>query len=147
MDFVYALLVVGAFAGFLVWAARRSRQLDDALLAHLAPRGFVREPNLPSFDAGAVRFEPRVAFRGPSCVLVFGRGIGERLGDEPLTSTGHFFYIYALLDGERDEEWRARLKGDTRALQGTDGRTIVYWQLRGTNDNVDRALRDLDVST
>lgn len=91
-----------------------------------------------------MRFEPRVAFRGPPCLLVLGRGFGERIGEQPMTSTGHFFYICALFDGERDERWRARFVGDARAVRTTDGRTVVYWQLRDTKENVDRVLRELE---
>jgi hypothetical protein len=61
-----------------------------------------------------------------------------------MTSTGHFFYIVAVMNDARNEAWRARFGGDSRALQTSDGRTVVYWQLSDTKENVDRALRELE---
>lgn len=144
MEIVYVLLVVGGLVAFLVLATRYSRQLDAQVLARLAPRGFVAEPSIPAVDLGPLRFESRVAFRAKGTCLVLGRGVGEQLGDQPMTSTGHYFYIVALLDDPRDEAFRKRFKGDARALQAPDGKTLVYWQRKQFPDEVERCLRELE---
>ena len=101
------ILVVGSVVGlagaFVAYVARSEMRLSRAMKARMAERGFASDDNAPPLRPTELRLEARFGWRGKladgRAVRVFvGRGFGPALSPEAnVTSTGHYFYTWALL--------------------------------------------------
>lgn len=144
-----AALLIGF--GYLV---RREMGAVSAMQALMTQRGFATEPAPPRVESGAIKLEPRFGWRGTLAtgqpvLLCAGRGFGEQLGPETrMTSTGHYFYVWARLTEPLAAQppWRAQWKGEARALAQSDGSTVVYWQRDYIAPNLAKSLDELEAA-
>ena len=151
---VFVVALVLGLTVFVVWVVRNEVASVKALRGLMANRGFAVESVAPSVVVEDLRLEPRFAWRGAFAAgvdgyLIVGRGWGEPLSSQArMTSTGHYFYVWAIVPPRAgcDEAWRRRWVGDARAVARPDGGVVVYWQGDYRKKDVARCLDQLAAS-